>query len=78
MNYWQSQYRNQNLEGQGISYVFLSSDPNILVNRLEVLIGEYFAGNKNSISESEAILKELINQNEINKEQYNNMKKVLN
>ena len=49
INYWQNQY--ENLEGQGVvSYVFLSSDPNILVNRLEVLIGEYFAGNKNCIS----------------------------
>ena len=61
-----------NTQGQGISYVFLSSDPNILVNRLEVLIGEYLAGNKNSISEAEAILKELMNQNEINETQYKN------
>ena len=38
---------------------FYPGDPNILVNRLEVLIGEYFAGNKNSINETEAILKEL-------------------
>ena len=72
MNYWQS----QNLEGQGISYVFLSSDPNILVQRLEILIGEYFAGYKNSISESESILKELINQNEINNEQYKIVMKI--
>ena len=35
-----------NTQGQGISYVFLSSDPNILVNRLEILIAEYLAGNK--------------------------------
>ena len=46
VNYWQSQYKDQNVEGQGISYVFLSSVPNILVQKLEVLIGEYFAGNK--------------------------------
>ena len=72
MNYWQSQY----LEGQGISYVFLSSDPNILVNRLEVLIGEYLAGNKNSINEAEAILKELMNQKEINETQYKNTMKI--
>ena len=31
VNYWQSQYKT--LEGQGISYVFLPTDPNILVNR---------------------------------------------
>ena len=42
IKYWQDQYNFDNLEGQGISYVFLSSDPNILVNRLEMLIGEYF------------------------------------
>ena len=67
IKYWQEQYNIvDNLEGQGVSYVFLSSDPNILVKRLEVLIGEYFAGNKNSLSEAEAILKELMNQNEIN------------
>ena len=73
IKYWQSQY----LEGQGVSYVFLSSDPNILVNRLEVLIGEYFAGNKNTLSESEAILKELMNQKEINETQYQNILKNL-
>ena len=72
VNYWQS----QNLEGQGVSYVFLSSDPNILVKRLEVLIGEYLAGNKNTISETEAILKELMNQNEINNQQYKNTMKL--
>ena len=50
IKFLQEQYNIDNLEGQGVSYVFLSSDPNILVNRLEVLIGEYFAGNKNSIN----------------------------
>ena len=43
--------------------------------RLEILIGEYFAGNKNTISESEAILKELLNQKEINNDQYKNTMK---
>ena len=76
VNYWQEQYNIDNVEGQGVSYVFLSSDPNILVKRLEILTGEYFAGNKNTISESEAILKELMNQNEINNQQYKNTMKL--
>ena len=51
--------QNEDLSENGVSYVFLSSDPNILVQILEIIIGEYFAGNKNSISEAEAIFKEL-------------------
>ena len=38
IKYWQDQY---NLEGQGISYIFLSSDPNILVNRLRNINWSY-------------------------------------
>ena len=52
--------------GSGVSYVFLSSDPNVLVQRLEVLIGENLAGNKNSLNKASAILNELLTQNEIN------------
>ena len=33
VNYWQNQNKNQRVEGQGISYIFLSSDPNILVKK---------------------------------------------
>ena len=76
IKYLQEQYNIDNLQGQGVQYVFLSSDPNILVKRLEILIGEYFAGNKNSISETEAILKELINQNEIDNKQNKNVMKL--
>ena len=39
-------------------------------------MGEYFAGNKNIINEAEAILKELLNQNEINNKQYQNTMKI--
>ena len=60
------------IEGKGISYVFLSSDPNVLVQRLEVLIGENLSGNKNSINEASAILNELLTQNEINQQEYTN------
>ena len=56
--------------GSGVSYVFLSSDPNVLVQRLEVLIGENLSGNKNAINEASAIFDELLIQNEINKEEY--------
>ena len=73
VKYWENQYEDSS--GNGVSYAFLSCDPNILVQRLEILIVEYFAGNKNSISEAEAILKELLNQNEINDTQYKNTMK---
>ena len=38
----------QDIEGNGTSFVCLSFDPNTLVERLEVLVGESFAGNKNA------------------------------
>ena len=38
IKYWQEQYSIDNVEGKGVSYVFLSqSDPNILVKRLRSL-----------------------------------------
>ena len=40
---------------QKITYVFLSSDLNVLVERLLVLIGEKIAGNYNLPSETFAI-----------------------
>ena len=67
----ESQY--QNIEGQGTTFIFLSSDPNTLVERLEVLVGESFAGNKNAYREASAILAELLRMEEITKL---NMKRV--
>ena len=64
----ESQY--QNIEGQGTSFVFLSSDPNNLVERLEVLVGESFAGNKNAYREASAILAELLRMEEITNTEY--------
>ena len=66
----ESQY--QNIEGQGTSFVFLSSDPNNLVERLEVLVGESFAGNKNAYREASAILAELLRMNELTSTEYEN------
>ena len=60
----------QNIEGQGTSFVFLSSDPNNLVERLEVLVGESFAGNKNAYREASAILAELLRMEEITNTEY--------
>ena len=64
----ESQY--QNIEGQGTSFVFLSFDPNNLVERLEVLVGESFAGNKNAYREASAILAELLRMNELTSTEY--------
>ena len=62
--------KHQNIEGQGTSFVFLSSDPNNLVERLEVLVGESFAVNKNAYLEASAILAELLRMEEITNTEY--------
>ena len=64
----ESQY--QNIEGQGTTFIFLSSDPNTLVERLVVLVGESFAGNKNAYREASAILAELLRMEEITNTEY--------
>ena len=63
-------FQYQNIEGQGTSFVFLSSDPNTLVEWLEVLVGESFAGNKNAYREASAILAELLRMNELTSTDY--------
>ena len=50
--------------------IFLPTDPNILFERLLVLIGEHEAGNNNSHREGSAILDELLRANAIDKDQY--------
>ena len=45
-------------------------DPNNLVERLEVLVGESFAGNKNAYREASAILAELLRMEEITNTEY--------
>ncbi len=64
----------QDLEGNGnrISFVFLSSDPNTLVEKLEVLNGESLAGNTNAYREASAILAELLRMNEVSNTEYEN------
>ena len=63
-------FQHQNIEGEGTSFIFLSSDPNTLVERLEVLVGESFAGNKNAYREASAILAELLRMEEITNTEY--------
>ena len=64
-------------EGRGVaSYVFLSSNPDTLVERLEVLVGEYFAGNKNAYREASAVLHELLRMGELSKIEYENGMKI--
>ena len=62
------------LEGEGIqhTYVFLSSDPDFLLDRLEVLIAESSAGNKIVLDEILAIGEELHRQTEVSDEDYQN------
>ena len=67
---------NRALEGRGVAnYVFLSSNPDTLVERLEVLVGEYFAGNKNAYREASAIL-QLLRMGELSKIEYENGMKI--
>ena len=54
--------------GKGI--VFLSSDPNLLVERLQLLIGSKEARNSNTMNEISAILKELIRLNIIDTQEF--------
>ena len=65
-------FQHQNIEGEGTSFIFLSSDPNTLVERLEILVGESFAGNKNAYREASAILGELLRMNELTSTEYEN------
>ena len=61
------------LEGEGLNtYVFLSSDPDFLLDRLEVLIAESSAGNNNVLDEILAIGEELHRQKEVSDEEYQN------
>ena len=63
-------FQHQNIEGEGTSFIFLSSDPNTLVERLETLVGESFAGNKIAYREASAILAELLRMEEITNTEY--------
>ena len=66
----------QEIDGKGTSFVFQSSEPNILVERLEVLIGESLAGNTNAFLEASAILYELLRMKEITETEYENAVKI--
>ena len=63
-------FQYQNIEGEGTSFVFLSSDPNTLVERLEILVGESFAGNKKAYREASAISAELLRMEEVSNNEY--------
>ena len=62
------------ISGNGLqqTYVFLSSDPVFLLDRLEVLIAESSAGNNNVLNEILAIGEELHRQKEVTDEEYQN------
>ena len=61
-----------NIEGSSLSFVFLSSNPNVSVEIFEILVRESLASNKNAFREASAILNELLQMNEISKEDYEN------
>ena len=69
-------FQYQNIEGQGTSFVFLSSDPITLVERLEILVGESFAGNKNAYRGASAILTELLRMEELSNTEYEKGEKI--
>ena len=62
------------ISGNGLqqTYVFLSSDPDFLVDRLWILIAESSAGNNNVLNEILAIGEELHRQKEVTDEEYQN------
>ena len=64
------------IEGCSVSFVFLSSNRNVLVERFEILVGESLTGNKNAFREASAILNELLQMNEISKEEYEIVMKI--
>ena len=68
--------KKQETKGDGISFIFLSSDPNTLVERFEVLVGESLAGNTNAFREASAILHELLRMKEITETEYENAMKI--
>ena len=70
------QKNKQETKGDGISFIFLSSDPNTLVERFEVLVGESLAGNTNAFREASAILHELLRMKEITETEYENAMKI--
>ena len=56
--------------GEGVSFVFMSSDPNVLVEKLELLAGESLAGNANAYREASAILHERLRMGEVTNQEY--------
>ena len=66
----------QEIDGKGTSFIFLSSEPNILVERLEVLVGESLAGNTNAFREASAILYDLLRMKEITETEYEKAMKI--
>ena len=67
-----TQYEDVQGEGTQHTYVFLSSDPDFLLDRLEILIAESAAGNNNVLDEILAIGEELHRQQEVSDEEYQN------
>ena len=64
------------IDGQGTSFIFLSSNPNVLVERFKVLIGESLAGNTKALREASAILLEFLRMKEITETEYENAMKI--
>ena len=64
----------EDVQGEGIkhTYVFLPSDPDYLLDRLEILIAESAAGNNNVLNEIPAIGEELHRQKEVTDDEYQN------
>ena len=71
--FYQTSDTGENIQGRGFLHTFLSSDPNELLEKLNILIEEKQAGNDNIQSEATAILDELLRQKVLTKEQHQNI-----
>jgi hypothetical protein len=62
--------------GQGITY--LPSDPKLLVQRLQVLIGSKKAGNNNTRNEAISIMDNLLSNKHISQDEYDKLYHLIN
>ena len=73
---WQNRSRNRNrpaFEGEGTNAIVIPSDPNALLERLDLLMASKQAGNTGTRNEIVSICDELLRQGIVNKKQYKNI-----
>ena len=73
---WNNRNRPTYYEGQGRQTVIIPSDPNALIERLDVLMASKRAGNTGTRNELVSICDELLRQNAISKNEYKNVLRI--